>query len=170
MTYVTRSNFMQSTSFSYYIQGGDEDLAARVKTAMEEHRAYSPYFLCDYYPLTAFSDRAEDWMAWQYHDADDNSGIVQVFKREGSADSAGKYYLSGLEKGATLYCEGHRHGRELRGEGPRPDGGRHGRGRYRTRLWRRYSITRQNNNRLQKDGARRRPFAFTAAPEQPGLR
>ncbi len=101
MTYVTRSNFMQSTSFSYYIQGGDEDLAARVKTAMEEHRAYSPYFLCDYYPLTAFSDRAEDWMAWQYHDADDNSGIVQVFKREGSADTAGKYYLSGLEKGAT---------------------------------------------------------------------
>ena len=101
MTYVTRSNFMQSTSFSYYIQGGDKDLAARVKTAMEEHRAYSPYFLCDYYPLTTFSDRAEDWMAWQYHDADDNSGIVQVFKREGSADTAGKYYLSGLEKGAT---------------------------------------------------------------------
>ena len=128
MTYVTRSNFMQSTSFSYYIQGGDKDLAARVKTAMEEHRAYSPYFLCDYYPLTAFSDRAEDWMAWQYHDADDNSGIVQVFKRKGSADTAGKYYLSGLEKGATYVVKDIRHGRELRGEGPRPDGGGYGRG------------------------------------------
>ena len=124
MTYVTRSNFMQSTSFSYYIQGGDKDLAARVKTAMEEHRAYSPYFLCDYYPLTTFSDRAEDWMAWQYHDADDNSGIVQVFKREGSADTAGKYYLSGLEKGATYIVKDidtgesyEAKGRDLMGEG-----------------------------------------------------
>ena len=101
MTYVTRSNFMQSTSFSYRIQDGDQDLISRVKTAMEEHCAYSPYYLTDYYPLTAFSDQAEDWMAWQYHDADDNSGIVQVFKREGNTDTAGKYYLSGLEKGAT---------------------------------------------------------------------
>ena len=101
MTYVTRSNFMQSTNFCYNIESGDQDLIDRVKKSMDEYRAYSPYFLCDYYPLTTFSDRAEDWMAWQYHDADDNSGIVQVFKREGSADTAGKYYLSGLEKGAT---------------------------------------------------------------------
>ncbi len=101
MTYVTRSNFMQSTNFCYNIESGDQDLIDRVKKSMDEYRTYSPYFLCDYYPLTTFSDKAEDWMAWQYHDADDNSGIVQVFKREGSTDTAGKYYLSGLEKGAT---------------------------------------------------------------------
>ena len=101
MTYVTRSNFMQSTNFCYNIESGDQDLIDRVKKSMDEYRTYSPYFLCDYYPLTTFSDKAEDWMAWQYHDADDNSGIVQVFKREGNTDTAGKYYLSGLEKGAT---------------------------------------------------------------------
>lgn len=97
MKYVTRSNFMQATNFVWDIESGNQLLIDSAKAVVDEYQTYSHYFLCDYYPLTAFSEAADAWMAWQYHDRADNSGIVQVFKRTGSNENEGQYFLSGLD-------------------------------------------------------------------------
>lgn len=102
MKYVNRSNFMQCTNFVYNIESGNRVLIDSVKSAMEEHEKYSPYFLCDYYPLTQWSDTTDKWIGWQWHDREDNSGIIQMFKRQGSAQNSQLCYLSGLEKD-TVY-------------------------------------------------------------------
>lgn len=102
MKYVSRSNFMQCTNFVYNIESGDQALIASAKNVMEEHVKYSPYFLGDYYPLTEWSDTAEKWIGWQWHLRDENTGIIQMFKRQGSTQTSQLCYLSGLEKD-TVY-------------------------------------------------------------------
>ncbi len=102
MKYVNRSNFMQCNNFVYDIESGNAVLIQSVKAAMEEHKKYSDYFLGDYYPLTPWSDTNENWIGWQWHDREDNSGIIQMFKRQGSSQKSQLCYLSGLEKD-TIY-------------------------------------------------------------------
>ena len=41
-------------------------------------------------------------MAWQYNDASDSTGIIQVFKRTESTQTEDTYFLSGLQAD-TLY-------------------------------------------------------------------
>lgn len=80
----------------------NDDNIDQHKALIQEHRDYSHYLTQEYYPLTAFSEEETAWMAWQYNDASDSTGIIQVFKRTESTQTEDTYFLSGLQAD-TLY-------------------------------------------------------------------
>ena len=57
---------------------------AAARTHIAEIKANRKYFYGDFYPLTAWSLAPEHWMAYQFHRADLNEGIVLAFRRAGS--------------------------------------------------------------------------------------
>ncbi|MBV9849880.1 MAG: alpha-galactosidase, partial [Armatimonadetes bacterium] len=62
-----------------------------------EERQVQPYYFGDYYPLTPWSLDNGAWMAWQYDRPDLSSGIVQAFRRAGSAELSRTFRLAGLD-------------------------------------------------------------------------
>jgi alpha-galactosidase len=72
----------------------------RARRALEQYLAVQPYFSADYYPLSCYSQAPDAWMAWQFHRPEDDSGLVQAFRREQSPSGAATYPLRGLEAGA----------------------------------------------------------------------
>lgn len=64
-------------------------------------KEFAPYFLGDYYPLTKYTLDTHDWIAWQFHDAAKNAGMVQAFRREANGQSDNTFTLHGLDENAT---------------------------------------------------------------------
>lgn len=79
----------------------DEDLRIYQRNAAIWRKFVLPYFDDDYYPLTPCSLSEKDWIGWQYHDAANNSGVVQMFRRPESEQSEGTYPLFGLDSDRT---------------------------------------------------------------------
>lgn len=73
---------------------------AKVRGILQQYRQLQPYFLGDYYPLTAYSKATDAWLAWQFHRSDLGEGMVQAFRRELSVYEAGRFPLRGLEPDA----------------------------------------------------------------------
>jgi alpha-galactosidase len=59
---------------------GDFPMAA-AQAALAEAKANQKYWYGDFYPLTRCATGAEAWMAYQFHRADLNAGIVLAFRR-----------------------------------------------------------------------------------------
>lgn len=107
--YAFRSTW--SSSIEYEVFGGgdraqaDTDRATynydKAKAALIEYRDFRKYFLGDYYPLTEYSQADDAWIAWQFHRADLDEGMVQVFRRAKSICDSGKIVLQGLDPKAT---------------------------------------------------------------------
>ena len=57
--------------------------------------------LGDYYPLTPYSLKPDQWIAWQFNRPEPGDGMVQVFRREQCSDSSLVCRLHGLEPAAT---------------------------------------------------------------------
>lgn len=78
-------------------------IAADVKTwekAYDEVRIVGPHLLMgDYHPLTAYSLKEEDWIAWQFHRADLQEGVIQAFRRPAAATGTLAVKPRGLEPG-----------------------------------------------------------------------
>ncbi len=80
-------------------------------------RNVNRFYAGDYYPLTAYSRSNSEWIAWQFHDPDTNSGLIQAFRR-GECDTASiqlklhgldpaaRYELTGLETPGTNVVSG----------------------------------------------------------------
>lgn len=98
--YAFRSNMCQSTWLAWVVDDNEEQNAL-YRARLDEFYKYGHYLMEDYYPLTRFSDATDVWMAWQYNDPDDTSGIIQVFKRPDSTQQSDTYLLSGLYKDRT---------------------------------------------------------------------
>jgi alpha-galactosidase len=60
----------------------------------------APFFVEDYYPLSAFSPAADAWMAWQFNRPDQGDGLVQAFRRDKCAEPAKTFRLHGLDPAA----------------------------------------------------------------------
>jgi alpha-galactosidase len=69
---------------------------AKARATLRQYRALQPYFLGDYYPLTAYTKAADAWMAWQFHRPDLDGGIVQAFRRAKSPETTAQLNLRGL--------------------------------------------------------------------------
>jgi len=76
----------------------DLDLLRRL---MKEHLAVRPYIFGDYYPLTPYSLDTKAWAGWQFDRPDLGEGMVQLFRRQDSADELMQVRLRGLEPRAT---------------------------------------------------------------------
>lgn len=72
--YSARSYIMPCTGYA--------GTTAATKRAYEEARQVAPYMLGDYYPLTPYSLRPGDWMAWQFDRPSLGGGVVQAFRRD----------------------------------------------------------------------------------------
>lgn len=107
MTYYFRSNMAPSMILPWRVDV--KHLGKNVnelhKSLIAEQRAYAGYMTEDYYPLTAFNDKDDAWMAWQFNDADTSTGIIQVFRRTDSKVETDRFYLSGLELDTTYLVE-----------------------------------------------------------------
>jgi alpha-galactosidase len=68
---------------------------------VEQWREVVGYMLGDYYPLTSYSLDDGTWMAWQFHLADQDRGIVQVFRHAQSPYETAAFPLHGLDPAAT---------------------------------------------------------------------
>jgi alpha-galactosidase len=97
-TYAYRSFYMPS-----FGMGGltPENMAAQQK-AYGECRKIAPIMLeGDYYPLTRYSLKPDQWMAWQFNRPEQGDGVVQAFRRGQCEPAAQTYRLRGLDPAAT---------------------------------------------------------------------
>jgi alpha-galactosidase len=56
--------------------------------------------LGDYYPLSSYSLREEDWMAWQFNRPERGDGMIQAFRHDKSERTARTFRLCGLDPAA----------------------------------------------------------------------
>jgi alpha-galactosidase len=79
----------------------NEEQFRSAKEMLQKYRDLQPLYLGDYYPLTAYSQANDAWMAWQFNRADLNKGMVQIFRRAESISESAKLCLHGLDPAAT---------------------------------------------------------------------
>jgi len=109
---------------SYYITGfgmisagdwtKDEQKRADTIRGYTEARRVSPLLLGDYYPLTLYSLDKTSWIAWQFHRADLNEGVVQAFRRPEATNETLAVKLRGLEPQHRYEVEHYDAGTEVR--------------------------------------------------------
>jgi alpha-galactosidase len=71
-----------------------------LRKLFSQWRQCAPYFLADYYPLSAYSTGTDVWMAWQFNRPESGDGMVQAFRRHNSSYEEARYHLRGLEAAA----------------------------------------------------------------------
>lgn len=76
-----------------------------LSTLVARWKEFAPLFMGDYYPLSPYTLSKEDWMAWQFHDAAKDSGMVQAFRREASDAAHATYCLHGLNPDADYVLD-----------------------------------------------------------------
>ncbi len=74
---------------------------ANIKRIMDQWKAFAPNYYGDYYPLTEYSLRNDQWIGWQFHRSNANEGMVQVFRRENSIYETARLPLHGLDADKT---------------------------------------------------------------------
>jgi len=54
-------------------------------------------FLCDYYPLTEYSQEDDAWVGWEFYDTEYREGFFVAFRRENNPDLINTFFLKGLD-------------------------------------------------------------------------
>lgn len=73
---------------------------ARLAKLIEQWRAFGPYYYGDYYPLTAYSLKTDQWIAWQFAMPDGAAGMVQAFRRENSPYESARFAVKAIDPNA----------------------------------------------------------------------
>ena len=71
---------------------------------MATYRELRGFYLKDFYPLSGDGDITgkDKWVAWQFHDSELNSGIIQAFRRDEAPEVSIMVHLGGVNAD-TLY-------------------------------------------------------------------
>jgi alpha-galactosidase len=80
--------------------------AQRVPLAklFKQWRSIAGFYYGDFYPLTPYSADESAWMAWQFAQPDEASGMVQVFRHTDSPFETARLPLRGLDaKGRYIF-------------------------------------------------------------------
>ncbi len=72
-----------------------------LKKYSEEYLRVRPYLTCDRYPLTQPVVADDVWVGMQYHRPEDDTGVIQIFRRENSRYSCASFPLRGLKDDAV---------------------------------------------------------------------
>jgi alpha-galactosidase len=97
-SYAVRSYYL--TGFGLVLGEGwstNEQKRAGAIRGYTEARSIAPLLLGDYYPLTPYSLDKTSWIAWQFHRADLNEGVVQAFRRPEAMNETLTVKLYGLD-------------------------------------------------------------------------
>lgn len=99
--YLRRSNMCPANIGCFDFRVDVDD--ALILKLYHEWLDMGPNYYGDYYPLTAYSNAEDAWMAWQFHRPDTGEGFVQAFRRGESEFFGATFPLKGLEAEA-LYA------------------------------------------------------------------
>lgn len=104
-TYHIRSCYAggMTTNFTYSendVFGDDEKKLAWLKARCEEYLSLRKYFYGDVYPLTEISDKEDVWSAVQFDIPEENSGIVEIFRRPRSPYTSACFFLANIDVNA----------------------------------------------------------------------
>ncbi|HUW60549.1 MAG TPA: alpha-galactosidase [Candidatus Bathyarchaeia archaeon] len=99
--YKCRSGYGTHFAFAVDYFSQDEAVWDSARATIEECKALGPMFRKDFYPLTPYSTSNNTWMAWQFHDAEEQRGLVQAFRRQDCETAAIHCVLHGLNRKAT---------------------------------------------------------------------
>lgn len=72
----------------------------KIRLLTSQWRTVMPCYAGDFYPLIKATRDNSVWIAWQFDRPEQGDGIVQVFRRAGSAYESARLRLRGLEPGA----------------------------------------------------------------------
>ncbi len=75
------------TCGSFPINFQDPAAVTALRKHLKQYLKVRPLFAADFYPLTTWSNHPTGWLAFQFHDAEKNEGIVQAFCGAGTAQS-----------------------------------------------------------------------------------
>lgn len=98
--YSARSCFCPFINACYDVRSRDSDWES-VRRLISEWRQIAHYYLGDYYPLTEYSVRNDVWVAWQFHRADLDEGVIQAFRRADNTQESSRFRLRGLDPEST---------------------------------------------------------------------
>jgi alpha-galactosidase len=98
--YYFRSGMSASFGLAIDVKRNDYDYAF-LRRLIAQLRQVSPFYLCDFYPLTEHSLKHDAWMAWQYDNPESGEGVVQAFRRPLSDTKSKTLRLFGLDPAAT---------------------------------------------------------------------
>ena len=106
--YGMRSSYSSSWGGSFYnavFQTMEETDFHQVRQIVEEYRSIRRYFHEDFYNHGSGSLDDTAWAIWQYHDPDDQSGIVMAFRRGSSPFDQVQLQLCGLTEGDYRFTD-----------------------------------------------------------------
>jgi alpha-galactosidase len=94
--YAFWSDTAPSLVSDFDVRVGDLDYAA-LRTLFGQWRRIGRFYSGDFYPLTPYSLREEDWMAWQFHRTSRGDGMVQAFRRTRCSEATTHLRLRDLD-------------------------------------------------------------------------
>lgn len=98
-TYAIRSSYSCSWGGAFYnaiFQSMDEEDLKWAKKITDEYRKIRKYFCCDFYNYGSVCFDDTSWAIWQYHNEENDSGIVMAFRRSNSPFEQTEIKLEGL--------------------------------------------------------------------------
>jgi len=116
-TYAFRSAYSPALVMNWpmtgnWITGGDRSTDPKIRWSnidldllrklLKEYLSIRPYTFGDFYPLTPYSIKHSDWLAWQFDRPDLGEGMVQAFRRPECLEMVQQFKLHGLDS-ATAY-------------------------------------------------------------------
>jgi alpha-galactosidase len=87
---------------------------AALRKHLDSYLKVRPLYSGDFYPLTPHSLDTTSWIAWQFHRADLNEGVVQAFRRPDAASGTLTVKLHGLVPKQRYEIENLDGGKEVR--------------------------------------------------------
>jgi alpha-galactosidase len=102
--YAIRSGQSLATTFGYDMRLKELDYDQLRKSAEQLKRVVECY-RGDFFPLTPYNRDPDKWIAWQFHLADRNEGMVQAFRRDKSEAAATTLRLCGLDPDARYQVQ-----------------------------------------------------------------
>lgn len=97
--YAARSTYSSSWGFSAFgtmIQTITDDEIKWLANVIEEYKSIRKYFLCHFHNFGSDKFDQSSWVIWQYHDVENNEGIVMAFRRKNSPNDSASISLKEL--------------------------------------------------------------------------
>jgi alpha-galactosidase len=87
---------------------------AALRKHLDSYLRVRPIYTGDFYPLTPHTLEKSQWIAWQFHRADLNEGVVQAFRRPEAASDTLTVKLHGLDPQQRYEIENLDGGKDVR--------------------------------------------------------
>jgi alpha-galactosidase len=88
---------------SFYMPGfgmGSQNMAIQQQAYTECRKIAASMLFGDYYPLTAYNRKHDQWIAWQFNRPEQGDGVIQAFRRDSCDVVSKSFILSGLNPSA----------------------------------------------------------------------